>query len=175
MGWKPAFTRTFAACAIAASVSAAFAAPMPPAWHLSSSGYGPARIGMSPQQVINLLGLRSLSTFGTFSATCLRMQDWSQKSLQFTFAHDHLLRIAVSSQQDIEAKHGIHIGSSERDVRQAYGPALVAESLPAPRSKALTAWTPDHQRGIRFEIDADGRVSSIAAGTALIAYGEECP
>jgi len=86
-------------------------------------------------------------------------------------------RITVGERSDVELASGIGIGATEEQVRAAY-PQFVEEphKYVAAPGKYLTA--PDAAEGgpaLRFEIDADRKVSLIHAGTMpVLGYIEGC-
>ena len=87
----------------------------------------------------------------------------------------------VSRNAAVETDRALNVGDTAAEVKRVYGAA--AEVVPhkygeAP-SEYITVWsTTDHQsvaaRGLKYEIGADGRVQSIAAGGPSIQYVEGC-
>lgn len=103
--------------------------------------------------------------------------------LFFMFERGKLTRITVTEPSAVATPRGMHVGSTIQEVRKAYGRGLKAEphhyedapneylTFPA---EYLTFWLkPDHS-GVRFEMDMQGKVESIHAGTSSIHYVEGC-
>ncbi len=85
-------------------------------------------------------------------------------------------RITVGMGSDVKTAKGIGPGASEEEVRAAY-PGLAEEPhkyVEAP-AKYLTLMPQNGGRGLRFEIDREGKVSLIHAGEMpWLAYVEGC-
>lgn len=85
-------------------------------------------------------------------------------------------RITAMRASPIETARGIAIGVSEAQVRQAYPDAREEPHKYVPAPAKYIDWRPgDGQSGLRFEIDAQGKVSMIHAGREpYISYVEGC-
>ena len=168
-------TAAFVALALVLPGASAARADMPKPWHLSPGAYGPVRIGMTMGQVLGQLRT-PLSIDGPHGPGCMGMSDPDLPSIRFIFEHDHLSRIAVVRGQDVAISGGLHIGSTEGEVRQKYGRRLIAAgAAEPPPAKTLTFWIPGKRSGIRFDIDVSGHVAAMIAGAPSIAHGASCP
>jgi hypothetical protein len=162
---------------LAALLAAAPAAAQSPAWRLTPEGYGPARIGMTRDQVAAALSIRLEGEAIEDADVCVEMGAASgYPDLYFMFENGRLSRISAGERSRVTTPRGIGIGATAAQVRRAYGPALRAEThtyIGRP-GEYLTFWTRRNQRGVRFETGADRRVTTIHAGNATIQYIEGC-
>lgn len=147
-------------------------------WRLTPTGLGPVRIGMTPGQVTKALG-----TPLTYDAGALEIgEDCSEASTStlpgawFMFEQGKLTRMSLRSPSTLTTPRGIAPGSSEAEVRMAYGRGLKASphEYEAPPAKYFTFWTEPRRTGVRFEIDHAGVVEAVHAGTRSIEYVEGC-
>ena len=76
---------------------------------------------------------------------------------------------------DTKPAQNIGVGSSETEIQTAYTHLIQQPAkYHAARAHDLVVWTDRRRSGFRFEIDGDGKVSSIHAGNAAIMYVEGC-
>jgi hypothetical protein len=70
---------------------------------------------------------------------------------------------------------GVGVGAADADVRAAYpGAVETPAKYEPPPAHDLTIWTVPDERGVRFEIGTDGRVSVLHVGGPSILYVEGC-
>ena len=103
--------------------------------------------------------------------------------LFFMFERGKLTRITATESSAVATPRGMHVGSTNEEVRKAYGRGLKAEphhyedapneylAFPA---EYLTFWLKPDRSGVRFEMDMQGKVEAIHAGTSSIQYVEGC-
>jgi len=165
---------------LAAAFAAAAPAQPPPSArpvHLTPDGYGPARIGMTQDEVAAALGIRLEGEPIDDGSQCIEMiAADGYPGLVFTFLEGRLSRIAAGRESRVTTPRGIGSGATAGEVRLAYGAGLEAEphhyiGLPA---EYLTFWVRRERSGVRFETGSDRRVDSIIAGDASIRYVEGC-
>jgi hypothetical protein len=143
---------------------------------LSFKGVGAVRIGMNLARVEKALGYRLLPRSTTpFTEECwetIKAQGL-EDGLQYTFSRRKLVRIDVYAIPDVpppqvRTAKGIRIGSSDSDIRQAYGRAVSV--LPDPYDPGghdaflMRVRNASNTESIVFEI-ADHRVIRIRVGT----------
>ena len=81
----------------------------------------------------------------------------------------------VSAGLGVRTPEGIGIGSTEQEVRRAYPSSVNSPAAyDDPPAHDLTFWRHPNGDGIRFEIDARGRVVRMHAGSNAITYIEGC-
>jgi hypothetical protein len=149
-----------------------------PAWKLTPSGWGPARIGMTRVQVTKALKVSLEGDAFDNEGSCLELvgADNALPGLFFMFEEGKLTRITASEPSAIATPRGIHAGSIADEVRKAYGAGLKSEphKYEDPPAEYLTYWLKPDRSGVRFETDMQGKVESIHAGTSSIQYVEGC-
>jgi hypothetical protein len=82
-----------------------------------------------------------------------------------------LTRIETDNER-LETSKGIHVGSTEAQLKRAYGSALKGEANHYGEGWDYYLWS-GKDRGIRFYV-SEGKVSWIAAGDETIRYIEGC-
>lgn len=149
-----------------------------PAWKLTPAGWGPVRLGMTRQQVSNVLKAGLEGEAFDNEGTCLELiaSNETYPGMYFMFLDGKLSRVSVGSPSLVTTPRGIGIGASADEVRAAYGEKLQAEpnhylQLPA---EYLTYWLKPNKSGVRFETDAQRKVETIHAGNDSIQYIEGC-
>jgi hypothetical protein len=91
-----------------------------------------------------------------------------------------LTRISVSRNSDVQTADGFRVGDAASHVLQVLGPRARVENHRywGAAAKYITVWrdapSEADRRGIRYEIDAAGKVVHIRAGTRTIEYVEGC-
>ncbi|HEX8402072.1 MAG TPA: hypothetical protein VF628_10240 [Allosphingosinicella sp.] len=181
MALTPAAAQPLALALLILPVSAATPAPvqtLPARWHLTPDGLGRIRIGMTQHHVTRALGADLLvePDAGEISENCVESRPRGWKALWLMFEDGKLTRITVREPSRLTTPRGIGAGSSEPDVRRAYGFRLKSEPHHYESSPAryLTYWTAAGKRGVRFEIGSSGHVEAIHAGSQAIEYVEGC-
>ena len=155
------------------------AAPAPSYdWKLTPAGWGPVRIGMNRDQVSKALKTRLEGDAFDNEGSCMELFPESDelRGSYFMFLDGKLSRISVTDPSKIVTPRGIGVGATEADVRKAYDTGLQAEEhhyVGAP-AEYLTYWLKPKASGVRFETDAQGKVSIIHAGGDSIELIEGC-
>jgi hypothetical protein len=161
------------------------AASPTPSWTLTPTGWGPAQIGMTRAQVSKALNVELEGDGFDSEGNCQELVGAHEAfpGLFFMFERGRLTRITTTEPSVVATPRGIHVGSTHEEVRKAYGKGLKAEphhyeaatneflTFPA---EYLTFWLKPGRSGVRFEMDTQGKVESIHAGTSSIQYAEGC-
>lgn len=166
----------------------------PPETFITDEGYGDIKVGMSRDDVLKLLGDGwKYESFpegtddisGVVCGYIFKTDDTG--AVSFMTEGGKIVR-AEARNESIKTEKGIHIGSTEEDVRKAYGDAVVAgpHQYQAAPAQYLTVWTkgapakpedyvdsPD-ARGIRFSTGEDKKVQDLFGGGSAIQYVEGC-
>ena len=144
-------------------------------WPLTPAGYGPVRMGLTPQQAQHALGVE-LKLLPGANGRCQQFAAGPGHDFLLMFEGGRLTRISAYGESPVQTPRGVGIGASEAAVRRLYGSSLEVEEheylgLPA---KYLTYWLISGQSGVRFVTDQFRRVSEIHAGTSSIRHVEGC-
>lgn len=164
---------------VALSLFLTAAAPAPAFhWPLTPAGWGPVHMGMSRTQVERALKVTFEGDAFDNEGNCIEIysEEPSLAGLFFMFEGDKLTRISATDPSTIATPRGIHPGSTDDEVRKAYGDGLVSEphKYEGPPAEYLTFWLKPQKSGVRFETDLYGKVDTIHAGTSSIQYVEGC-
>ena len=157
---------------------------------LLPTGWGPLRIGMSKAAVTQALGPDSNpnDVNGPEPESCeIYRPENAPQGMMVMFVDGRLARITLADGSDVKTTTGIGVGSPVSAILKAYGTRAQAsphqyESAPA---EYRTVWSTGGNggqsyvqnpaaRGIRFEINGEGRVQFIHAGGPAIQYVEGC-
>jgi len=149
------------------------------ALQLSSEGLGPLRVGMSVREASEALHTRFGDPLEGGDASCTEylLPDAAPGGGIAIMAIDgKIARVTiVSADLGVRTPEGIGIGSTEQQVRAAYpGSADSPAPYDDPPAHDLTFWRHPNADGIRFEIDAHGRVVRMHGGSSAITYIEGC-
>lgn len=175
---------------------AAAAPPVVDANAITSEGWGPLRIGMTRQQVTAALGrdANPNAVGGPDPEACDVFRPANApEGLLVMIQHDVLTRITLEGNRTLKTDRGFGVGDGAAAVKAAYGASARVEphhylGLPAEYITVWTTtggamanergWIPEdtapNARGIRYETDVEGRVTSIHAGGPSIQYVEGC-
>lgn len=147
---------------------------------LTVEGYGDMRIGMTIAEARQVSGqpldaeALEPDVPGACSEQQYRASDGDQ--LWLMFEGDRLTRISIRE----EAAHArtaqnVGVGSTDAEVRAAY-PNIVEQGAhyDDPPAHNLIAWTVPEQSGLLFEVNDQGVVTAVHAGTSSILYMEGC-
>lgn len=174
----------------AAEAPAAPAAPADPN-ALTAQGFGPLRIGMTKAEVEAALGPDSdpASVGGAEPESCDQWRPERAPDGLLVMIQDGVLtRISVAEPSTLKTDRGFGVGDSAEDIKAAYGAQAISEPhkySPAPAGN-IFVWTsggpatPDAYvqdaaaRGVRYEIDGEGRVGIIHVGGPAIQLVEGC-
>lgn len=167
------------------------ATPAPDANTLTAGGYGPLRIGMTKAEVIAAVGDKFNPSLvgGAEPDVC---DQWrpaqSPEGVTVMLENGILTRISVASPATLKTDRGFGVGDTAAAIKAAYGPLAVAEPhkySPAP-AEDIFVWSTGGPttageyvqdpaaRGIRYEIDGEGKVSIIHIGGPAIQLVEGC-
>ena len=149
------------------------------ALQLSSEGLGPVRVGMSVREASEALHTRFGDAIEGGDNSCMEygLPDAAPGGGIAIMAIDgKIARVTiVSADLGVRTPEGIGIGSTEQQVRAAYpGSADSPAPYDDPPAHDLTFWRHPNAEGIRFEIDAHGRVVRMHGGSSAITYIEGC-
>ncbi|HWQ85050.1 hypothetical protein [Brevundimonas sp.] len=158
--------------------------PVSAADKLSSAGYGPLRIGMTRAEVEAALGpdANPEAVGGPEPEVCDMFRPArAPEGLLVMIENGVLTSVWVSRNAAIETDRALNVGDPAAEVKRVYGAAaeVVPHKYQAAPAEYVTVWsTADHQgpsaRGLKYEIGADGSVTSIAGGGPSIQYVEGC-
>ena len=163
----------------------------PDANALTAGGYGPLRIGMTRAEVVTALGDDSdpNSVGGAEPDVC---DQWrparAPEGLLVMIQEGVLTRISVASPSTLKTDRGFGVGDTAAAIKAAYGPLAVAQlhKYSAPPAENIFvwasggpatagAWVDDAAaRGVRYEIDGEGKVSIVHVGGPAIQLVEGC-
>lgn len=151
---------------------------------LTAQGYGPLRIGMTTAEIEAALGADSdpNAVGGADPASCDMFRPARAPEGLLVMTNDgRLASVWLTRNATVTTDRGFKIGDAASAVKAAYGAAAVVtphkyQDAPA---EYITVWatsdrTGPNARGIKYEIGADGNVSSIAGGGPSIEYVEGC-
>jgi len=139
---------------------------------LTAEGWGGLRVGMAEADAVRRFRLHVEQAD---DADCHVL--FSADSRLMVMIRDGKVgSVAVFGLPRILTDRGLHIGSTEAEVRRAYGAALKVEPNPYDDTPAhyLTWWAAPGRRGIMYETDAKGRVTDIHAGDETIGWTDGC-
>jgi hypothetical protein len=158
---------------------------------LTAEGFGPLRIGMTKAEVEAALGPDSdpAAVGGAEPEVCDQWRPERAPDGLLVMIQDGVLtRISVAGPSTLKTDRGVGVGDSTDAVRAAYGPQAVLEPhkySPAPAGNIFVwtsggpatpgAWVQDPAaRGVRYEINGEGRVGIIHVGGPAIQLVEGC-
>ena len=165
--------------AAAALLSAPVAAAPAKAPRLTARGYGPLVPGMTRAAVERAMG-RDTQPHADGGPEPEKCDEFiparAPGGMRVLLEEGRLGRVSVA-RRGVATDRGIRVGDPVARVRAAYRGARLRDAphtyADAP-ARYLTWWAVPKTRGIRYEIDAKGRVSAIHAGGAAIEYVEGC-
>ncbi|MFC5343832.1 hypothetical protein ACETK8_11395 [Brevundimonas staleyi] len=167
------------------------ATPAPDANTLTAGGYGPVRIGMTKAEVIAAVGDKFNPSLvgGAEPDVC---DQWrparSPEGVTVMLENGILTRISVASPATLKTDRGFGVGDTAAAIKAAYGPLAVSQPhkySPAP-AEDIFVWTTGAPatageyvqdpaaRGIRYEIDGEGKASIVHIGGPAIQLVEGC-
>ena len=147
---------------------------------LTVEGYGDMRIGMTIAEARQVSGqpldneALEPEVPGACSDQEYRTADGDQ--LWLMFEGDRLTRVSASAEApNTRTAQNVGVGSTDAEVRAAY-PGVVEQGAhyDDPPAHNLIAWTTPEQSGLLFEVNDQGIVTAVHAGTASILYMEGC-
>lgn len=145
---------------------------------LTPDGWGPLRIGMSEAEAVRRFKLKVPSSDdGVSSPACRELTFPDGGPDLVVMAEDgKITRISAFSDSTTKTDRGFGLGAREADIRRAYGPSLEVgpHKYDDPPAHYLTAWAVRGKRGVRYETNQQGLVTTIHAGGPSIEYVEGC-
>ena len=152
---------------------------------LAATGYGPLRIGMTRAEVENALGADSNpgAVGGPEPASCdVFHPARAPEGLIVMVEEGRLSRITLMPGSTVKTADGLGLGSTGAQVKAAHADAVVEPHKYVEGAEYITVWTGGRStngddpasRGIRFETDAAGVVTTIHAGGPSIQLVESC-
>jgi hypothetical protein len=167
-GLLPAFLALLAA-------SVATAAPAPP---LTPNGWGKLRIGMRERDAVRLFHMRVPRGPGARldSFECRQDEIPGQEGLSVMAERGIITRITIAAPSQLLTDRRLGIGSTEAEVKRAYGKALKIETTPYEEEPAheMVFWSVSGKRGIRYDTNIAGSVEAIYVGDSAIRLIEGC-
>lgn len=157
---------------------------------LTANGYGPLRIGMTRAQVVAALGDDS-NPGAVGSAEPETCDQWrparAPEGLIVMLENGTLSRISVASPSTLKTDRGFGVGDTAAAIKAAYGSAAVVEphKYSAAPAEDIFVWTvggpvgdayveDPTARGLRYEIDEQGKVAHVHVGGPAIQLVEGC-
>ncbi len=158
---------------------------------LTAQGWGPLRIGMTRAEVEAALGPDSNpgSVGGAEPEVCDQWRPERAPDGLLVMIQDGVLtRISVARPSTLKTDHGFGVGDAAAAIEAAYGASAVSQPhkySPAP-AEDIFVWasggpsSPDAYvqdaaaRGVRYEIDGQGRVGIVHVGGPAIQLVEGC-
>lgn len=142
---------------------------------LSPDGYGPIRIGATPEEASHALEQPLLPNGDPINdcASYVLEPGVEPVAMRFLAIGGRLASITDHGSANVATPEGIAVGASVSEVRAAY-PNVAEEpsEMDAPAT-TLTVWTTPGERGYRFHV-FERRVTSITAGNESILLVEGC-
>src|SRR6185503_18604183 len=111
--------------AVAASAPGQVSGESPQGWRLTPAGLGPVRTGMTRAQVEGVLG--EPVTGDELTEGCIEEAAAGMAGVYFMFEQDRLTRISLGSLSRFTTPRNIGVGTTEAQVREAYGRGLESE------------------------------------------------
>ena len=164
-------------------------APAPNA--LTAGGYGPLLIGMTRAEVVTALGDDSdpNSAGSAEPEVCDQWRPTRAPEGVLVMIQDGVLtRISVASPSTLKTDRGFGVGDTAAAIKAAYGPLAVAQphKYSAPPAEDIFVWATGGPatagafvqdvaaRGVRYEINGEGRVQIVHVGGPDIQLVEGC-
>ncbi len=165
--------------------------PAPDANALTAGGYGPLRIGMSKAEVVAALGddANPGAVGGAEPEVC---DQWrparAPDGVLVMIQNGVLTRISVAEPATLKTDRGFGVGDTADSIKAAYGPLALSQphKYSAPPAEDIFVWATggpattgayvqdEAARGVRYEINGEGRVQMIHVGGPAIQLVEGC-
>lgn len=171
-----------------ASAPTTAAAPAADPNVLTAEGLGPVRIGMTLDELTTAWGADSKpeADGGAEPQTCDQFHpSGAPEGVQVMVQDGKLTRISLIRDSKVKTDRGFGLGDTGLAIKQAYGGSIIAQPAkyePAPAEDLIswsrggsTSYVQDPTaRGVRYEINAEGKVQIIHAGDPSIQLVEGC-
>ena len=158
---------------------------------LTAAGFGPLRIGMTKAEVEAALGPDSdpASVGGAEPEVCDQWRpERAPDGLLVMIQEGVLTRISVAAPSTLKTDRGFGVGDTAEAIKAAYGAQAVSQphKYSAAPAEDIFVWAsggpanPDAwvqnpaARGVRYEIDGEGRVGIVHVGGPSIQLVEGC-
>ena len=145
---------------------------------VTPEGYGPVRIGMTEAEARQVLGTQGVvpAVGGPGDVdSCHFLSVGAQPPvLLYMVEQGKVTRVTIRAGSPATTDKGLGIGATEAQVRAAYPNIETQPHKYVEGGKDLFAWTEKDKRGVRYELDPQGKVTHIHAGDRTIAYVEGC-
>ncbi|WP_395645409.1 hypothetical protein [Terricaulis sp.] len=157
---------------------------------ITSEGWGALRVGMTRADVTAAVG--ATATPGAVGGPDPQACDLfhpanAPTGLLVMIQQDRLTSITLRNNADLKTDRGFGIGSTAAEIKAAYGASAMSEPHKyVAGAEYITVWTSGapasagafvqdaSARGIRYETDAQGRVTAVHAGGPSIQNVEGC-
>jgi hypothetical protein len=150
----------------------------PVAPQLSAEGYGPVRIGMTVAEAQTAFGAELHPGGALEPETCetyAPLPDAGHDGIRFMAQEGRITRISDHGTPNVRTAQGVGVGSTDAEIRAAYPNAIEAPAkYDPPPAHSLTVWTVPDESGLRFEVSAEGVVTTVHAGGESIQLVEGC-
>ena len=137
---------------------------------LTPAGWGDLRVGMTEAEAGRRFGLRSTPVDGD----CHYLELPHRTDLTGLGRAGRIGSLLAGDETRLRTDRGIGIGSTEADVRRAYGQGLKVEPNVFEPGHYMTWWAEAGRRGVMFETNANGRVYAIHVGDETILWTDGC-
>ena len=134
-------------------------------WRVSTSGLGPARIGMTLAEASQALNIELVVDGDIDSPKCYYVRPEPKiEGLAMMVSRGRVVRFDVSA-PGIKTLSGLEVGETEARVIEVLGPSvqITPHKYLAPEGNYLTLWSADRRSAVRFETHL-GKVTSFYAG-----------
>lgn len=149
------------------------AAEPPP---LTPDGWGALRIGMAEADAVRILKTTVPPDDDVNSFACRVIDAPGDSQLAIITEKGRVARISLHGPGALRTDKGFGVGSAEADIRRAYGRGLqvTTHSYDEEPAHYLTYWTIPKRRGVRYETNQQGVVTTVHVGGPAIQYIEGC-
>jgi len=144
---------------------------------LTVDGWGGLRIGMAEAEAARLFKLQAPPDDEVNSFDCREIPlPAGGPDASVMTQEAKVSRISLYGPSQLKTDRGFGVGSKEADIRKAYGAAIKVEPhhYEGPKAHYLTAWNASKRRGVRYETDEAGVVTTVHVGDESIRLVESC-
>jgi hypothetical protein len=145
---------------------------------LTPEGWGSLKVGASEKDVRAALAPFEVEGDPTDESykDCHHINSKVHPGLAAMIQDGRLTRLSLWSKSDVKTDKALGVGATEAQVKAAYGSAIkvTPHHYEGPLAHYLTAFDPKTQRGVRYETNDKGIVTTIHAGDGSIELVEGC-